>query len=223
MDDSPTPQPVASPLPSAILLIAAAVLASVFMALHPTSHAHTPAEFAADAASGMRGNGPVHGILVGLGLLLATGFLALADRLGPTRLLVRLGSVALLVGTLCGVFAGLVNGFIVPMTAATYVGQTAAEGEALTAVLRLCRAANATLATVDVIGLSMAAILWAVPLLTMRGAARILGCVGLGCGAIPLLLLIAGRLPMTIHGFGFFVLLQSVWGIATGIWMLRGR
>lgn len=195
---------------SGIILLAAAVLTVVFMAMHPTGQSHGGAE----GAGGMRGNGPVHGILISPLLLLALGYAGLAEYLGWNRVLVRAGAIACITGTAGGFAAGLINGFIAPAVAG---------GEGMSAALRLCAAANGACARVDVIGLSVAAILWGVCLLHRRGWGRVAGAVGLVCGCVPIVLLAMGRLPMDVRGFGLFVLVQGVWGVCAGVAVWRGR
>lgn len=208
---------------SGLLLLGTSILGVAFMAMHPTSHSHTPAGFAAEAASGMRGTEPIHGILVSLSILSAVGCVGLADLLGWHRLGVRMALAALAFGAACGAAAGLINGFVVPATAATYAGVDSAQSEALVPLLRLCRAANATCARADVIGLSCAALLFSALLLRSPGSRRVVGIVGLICGITPLVLLSIGRLPMNVHGFGFFVLLQSIWTLSVGVMLVRTR
>lgn len=208
---------------SAVLVIAASLLIVGFMAAHPTSHAPTLRDFAVEATGGFGPNALVHGVLVGLAALLCVGFLALADALGWRRLVVRAAVVSLALGTVCGVFAGGINGFVVPTTAAAYAEADDATLAALGVGLRFAREANATLARGDVIGVSAATILFG--LAALRGAAStrrpVLGIVGLALGVAPLALLAAGRLPITVSGFGHFVLMQGFWGIAVGVSLLR--
>lgn len=213
------------------ILIATSALSILFMLMHPTSHAHSMSEFAAEAARGIPGNGPVHGILVTLAAIIGSAFLCFAEVIAPRQAVARLGAFLYLIGTLAGIGAGLINGFIVPSFAAAYADRpTVIETVSQTAIpldvqigpaLRLCATTNATLATVDVIGLSVAAILWGAVLVARRGLPRVLGAVGLIAGLVPLVLLSGGHLPMNVHGFGLFVLVQSVWGVAAGAFLLR--
>lgn len=224
-----------SPLPSVTLptssraagwcLIATSILAVGFMAMHPVSHAHSLAEFVEEAGHGLHGTRPVHGILLTLSALLAAAFLAVADRLGRERLLVRIGTVALLIGTGAGIGAGLINGFIVPSLGTAYAdgGDLAPLGT----LLRLCRIANETLATVDVLGLSVSSVTWAIALLTRDDrrprsrSALAAAIVGLLAGLLPIGFLAMHALPMTVHGFGSVVLLHTLWAISAGLWLLR--
>lgn len=213
------------------ILIATSALAVLFMLMHPTSHAHSMGEFAAEAARGIPGNGPVHGILVALAAIIGSAFLGFAEVIAPRNAAARLGALLYLVGTLAGIGAGLINGFIVPAFAGAYADRpNVVETASQTAVpldvqvgpaLRLCSVTNATLARVDVIGLSVAAILWGAVLVTRRGVPRLLGVVGLAAGAAPLILLSLGHLPMSVHGFGLFVMVQSVWGVSAGAFLMR--
>ena len=121
------------------------------------------------------------------------------------------------------VVAGLINGFIVPATAAAFAGADQATTSALNPVLRLCREANTVCAKADVVWASGAILLWSIALLRHRGFALAAGIVGLICGIIPLALLATGHLPMNVRGFGTFVLLQGVFAAAAaaGVMMVR--
>lgn len=197
-----------------ILLIATSVLSIVFMAMHPTSGAHDMQDFADRAAKGFRGNGVVHGVLIALSFLLSVAMLMLGDLLGRDRLIVRLAGGATLVGTIGAVLAGLINGFILPGTAA-YFADDAADGFAT--VFRLCQVSNGTFARTCVIGWSVAAVLWGSAMIGRGGVQRVAGPIGVLFGLTPLLMLMYGHLPMNIPGFGMFVVLHGVWGIAAGV------
>ena len=49
------------------------------------------------------------------------------------------------------------------------------------------------------------------------------GVMGLIVAGLPLIALVAGYLPMDIHGFGGFVLVQSLWYLAIAAQLVRGR
>ena len=221
----PAPSTSASPSSRAAgyWLIVLAVLTVAFMAMHPTSGTHDTGEFVARAASGIPGNAAVHGVLIVLMLLMASCFLALRDALGPRRLIVRVGMVALIVGTAGWGVAGLINGFIVPGVAARFAGAEASVIEALRPVLVLAGEANAACARVSVLGLSLTAALWSIRLLATQGWRRGAGVAGLVCGVLPVGLLATGNLPMNVAGFGLFVVLHAVWAALAGLVLVRSR
>jgi hypothetical protein len=204
-----------------IVLITVAACEILFMAMHPTSSAHDVASFATEASRGIPGNAMVHGLLITLLVIMCSAYVSFAQFLGLSRLLVRTGLVAFLAASACGIVAGLINGFIVPATAAAFAGADQATTNALIPVLRLCRETNGVCAKADVVWASGAILLWSVALLRRRGIATIAGIIGLICGTLPLALLATGHLPMNVQGFGTFVVLQGVFAIAAGLVLIR--
>ncbi len=208
---------------SGYALIVLAGLTVALMAMHPTSGTHDTGEFAARAARGVPGNAAVHGVLIVLMLLMASCFLAMVDVLGARRLIVRVGLVALIVGTTGGVAAGLLNGFIVPSVAARFAGADPGAIDALRPVLLLAGETNAACARVSVLGLSLAAVAWSIGLLAAPGRRRIAGVAGLVCGVLPVSLLATGHLPMNVAGFGLFVVAHAVWAAIAGVVLIGSR
>lgn len=204
-------------------LIVMSVLTVVFMWMHPTTGTHDAGEFVERAGRGVPGNTFVHGALVTVILMMATCFLWLRDVLGPRRALVRAGLVALVVGTAGAVCAGLVNGFIVPNVAARYVGAGPEDVAALKPVLVMLREANATLARVSVVGLSLTAVAWSSCVLMMPGWRRAAGVIGLLCGLAPLAMHAGEHLRMNVSGYGLFVQIHAVWGVMAGLVMVVRR
>ena len=138
-------------------------------------------------------------------------------------LIVRAGLIAYAAGIAAGSAAALVNGFIVPAIAAAHAGTEGGSLEMLRAILILCHFINNLCARVDVIAVSAATVLWSILLVHRSGGWRSAGIVGLACGLIPLIAIAAGDLRMDLHGFGLFVLLQGIFGVAAGIQLLRDR
>lgn len=205
-----------------VILVATSVLMVGFMAMHPTAHTHELAGFAAEAASGSVRNGIVHGALIAIQGVMLLALLGLADRLGMRRPMVRAGIIAYGAGAIAGMAAATINGFIVPGLAAKYVDTNPATLEQLRPMLVLCMVANGVCSRIDVVGVSGATVLWAIVLAHFSGSSRVIGVTALVCGIVPLAALTAGRLPMNLHGFGAFVLLQAIWCIAAGLWLIRG-
>ncbi len=225
-DASPLTNPNSSPHSIQIagwVLITLATLTVILMAMHPTSGTHDPREFVARVGRGVPGNAFVHGSLVTIILAMATCFLYLRDLLGAHRPIVRVGTIAMVVGTSGALVAGLVNGFMVPNVAARFLGADPSRIAALEPVLVLAREANATCARVSVVGLSLSAVAWSVALLGAPGWRRVIGMVGLVCGLTPLALHAGEHLRMNVPGYGLFVLVHSVWAAVAGVVLIRHR
>ncbi len=137
-------------------------------------------------------------------------------------MLVRAGRVAYLAAAVAGAAAGLVDGFVVPGLAARYADRPADQLESLRPVLAVCREANQACSRATVVAASVAVVLWSVHI-GRRGGRRWLAVLGVAAGGVPTGLLLAGRLPMDVHGFGGFVLAQGVWTLAVAVTLLRGR
>src|SRR5206468_1187565 len=142
--------------------------------------------------------------------VLVCGFSGLASRLGPGSLLVRAGLVAYVLGASAGVAAALVNGFVVPGLAARYQDRPADQLESLRPLLALCHEVNQTCSRVDVLAASAAIVLWSVRLGRRPGRSLPLAVLGGVAGGVPAVALLSGNVPMDVHGFGGFVLAQTV-------------
>jgi hypothetical protein len=207
--------------PAGITLAAGSLLVVLFMAMHPTGHGHAGASLLEHLMQDR--NAIVHGVLIALMVPVLVGFVAFAARLGLHRLWALTGLVLYGIGILAGMSAALVNGFIVPAVAAHFASHGDAGVELATPSLVLCHAVNTACAQVDVIGVSAAAVFWGCGLLRRQGLLRAVGALGIVCGAVPLLALALGRLPMDLHGFGAFILMQTVWGLGVAAALIRRR
>jgi hypothetical protein len=159
-------------------------------------------------------------VLIVMLLLMAIGLAAVIDSIGRRRLLRRLALTSLLLGAGCGTLAALINGFILPTTAAQLAGSDA---ESLSLLVSLCLNANAVLARVCVLGLSTHAAICGIGLWPWGGLRRIAAIAGLTCGLLSPALLLIGSLPMNVGGFGSFVAIHSLWSILAGFSLVDSR
>ena len=79
------------------------------------------------------------------------------------------------------------------------------------------------IARLGVVALSAAVLLWSVVLAHYAGASRLVGLLGIVAAAAPPLFMFAGHLPMNVHGFGAFILTQSIWYLAVAVLLIRHR
>jgi len=208
---------------SALGLCVLALISVVFMAMHPTTGTGDPSEYVVRLGRGVPGNTFVHGTLIAV-VLLTTGFLlAVRDALGPSRVLVRLGMVALVSGVAGVVAAGLINGFILPGTASRLISQTDQPSESLLAVAMLARETNAVCSRVGMIGLAFAALSWSACICRFPGLTRVVGAVGIVCGVAPLVFHARQHLRMDVPGFSLLVQFHSVWLVTAAIFLFRQR
>lgn len=206
-----------------LLLIITAIVMVAFMATHPTVHHHDPEGFIAEVGRIATLNAVVHGSLIAVLCTLTVGMWGLAHRLWFGFLPVRLGCAAYTLGTAFLTLPALINGFVIGAFIERYAPDAAATQNQWRPVLELCHEFSHILSQAGVIGMSAGTLLWSIVLAHRPGAARLLGALGALCSVVPLALLFVGRLPMNVHGFGLFVLMQGVFGVAVGVQLLRAR
>lgn len=220
-----SPEPTAAAHPYALLLLIAALLEAIFMAMHPTAHAQSIPDLVVEIAQGATYNRAIHGTLMLLSLAIFLGLHGLTDILGPRNLLVRAGLIAYAAGFIALLGAAITNGFvlpgIIPANAATLIAGDPALAERLRPLMALIRVANESLAQAGVIAISLAVILWSTHMLRAVPAFKLIGASGLIISLLITTALLAGYLPMNFHGFGAFILLQTLWNIAVAIRMLK--
>jgi hypothetical protein len=74
-----------------------------------------------------------------------------------------------------------------------------------------------------VVASAIALVFWSIALTQRMGVARTIGILGIVLGFAPLVALAIGYLPMDIHGVLAFIVTQTVWSIAVGVLLIRGR
>lgn len=184
----------------AVMIIAAAL--SVFvMAHHPTG---------ADHAGLARG---VHGAMMTFTLLLVAGFTQFSLRRGIDRFAVLAAMVAYCAGAIGNLLAALISGFVMTALVDKNVGAD---------VFAFARAFNQAAAYGAVYAFSAAFVLWGGDL-TLRGrnVDRLIGVLGVGAGAAPVVMLATGLLKMNVGGAFIVYALQAAFSVAIGIWLFR--
>jgi len=196
---------------SAALMAFAAVGMTALMAMHPSLQAHGLQSVVREIAEGAGMNRAVHGALLVMAAISAAGHAGLAARLRP-GILARSGLLAWLGGTIGMFAAGLINGFAVGALAERYAGASDLTG--LGPVLSALWELNQAAAAVGVALMSVAVLLWSLVLVQDRGAVRIVGGAGCLAGLAAAAAMLGGFLTLNVHGFGLFVLGQTLWSLA---------
>src|SRR5262249_53646600 len=111
------------------------------------------------------------------------------------------------------------NGFIVP----ALIEARADLGDSLHAMEEASHVISVSLVYFGIPAMSLAVLAWSSALLRRGGGSMAPGVTGLFCGLIPILAEATGHLPVSVHGFGAFVLLQSIWYVTVGVQMIRRR
>lgn len=206
---------------SALCLFIGTAIMLAAMSVHPTAHTHDLATFFRETADGALLNRAVHGSAI-TGLWISfCGQCGLALALGLRRPVVRLGLIFVMAGTIVLTGAATANGVILPWLAERYVDANAATQESARPLLVLVTAANRACDHMGIVALGLGLAAWSVVLLR-SAATRPLAIAGFICGIGPIVALFIGKLPMTVHGFGLFALIQGLWIVAAGIALRKG-
>ena len=203
---------------SGVLLIVGALAILLVAASHPSGH---DIATAADPRRIVRLNAAVHGGAIGAIALLIAGTLGLHRWLDRTTI----SAAALTLFALSGaaaMCAAVASGFVAPEILARMRG--AADSSSLELLGWYTWRVNQGFARVQVAASAAAILLWSVALVRLsHGAARAAGTFGaLAAGAV-LGVLLSGRLPLDVHGFGAVMLVESAWLVWVGVLVVRRR
>lgn len=206
---------------SALCMFIGTAIMLAAMSVHPTAHTHDLATFFRETADGALLNRGVHGSAVAGMWISFCGQCGLALALGLRRPVVRLGLIFVMTGTIVLTGAATANGVILPGLAERYVEANAATQESARPLLVLVTAANRACDHIGIVALGLGLAAWSVVLLR-SSATRPLAIAGFICGIGPIIALFIGKLPMTVHGFGLFALIQGLWIVAAAIALRNG-
>ena len=120
------------------------------------------------------------------------------------------------------VAAALADGFITPEFVGRFQGRPTAELEMMKEIMVFCGIGIRVCTRFAVVTMSIAVLFWSVALLRGSGPVRAVGLLGWLAGAIPLIGLSIGLLPMNVHGVLTFMLTQTVWSTAVAVLLVRG-
>jgi hypothetical protein len=208
---------------AAWLLICAAALSLLLMSHHPrvggTSMEAALAQIVALSAR----SAWVHAALIACVLAILVALGEFVHRRRPQGMLDRAGFVLFAIGCIAMIGAALVSGFLVAAVAGRGIGLTAGELAGIGHLLALCHAQNQVLAMLGTIAMSCGIASWSIGLLRDGGSGRWVGVAGLVIGIAPAVALPAGWLHLHVTGMTAVVGLQTLWYVAVGVLMLRGR
>lgn len=206
-----------------LIIVLASLLSVVALAHHPTAQARDPAAFVAAIARKAAMDRLVHGSMILFIGALVYGFSYLTVRLEGTTPWALAAFIAYAVGAIGMVGAASVDGFVVPDLVARYQDQPAEQLQTMRHLLGLCLVIIRAWARLGVITMSLAYVLWSVALLARPGGVRVVGAIGCIAGASLVIAALSGILPMTMHGMLVLGVAQTVWSVAIGILLMRGR
>jgi hypothetical protein len=165
----------------------------------------------------------VHGSLIALLVVQACCYSTVCMRLGIARGLVRAGAISYAIGIFAIIVAATIDGFIVADIATRYAAGRAEDLEAARHLLNLCGISIGVFTSLAVIAMSAAFVAWSLELLRAPRANAWLGASGLVLGAGPALAVMFGVMTMNLHSAIVFLLCQTIWNLAVGVTLVRGK
>jgi hypothetical protein len=204
----------------AILIVA--TIGEIFAMAH---HPHpAPADIAALAQEILAIAGLaawVHGILIGLMLLIAYGLSEFVLLAGATRPLIRAGTIVYAAGVVLMIGAALVSGFVDAGIVRSLGIPPASAGPILQALLMFCGVLNRTCANASAVAMSVGIGCWSIALLRESGLRRLIGGLGCAVALLPVVGLLSGALHLNVFGMSAVVVVQGVWYVAIALLLLR--
>jgi hypothetical protein len=203
---------------AAFLLVAGSAAGLVTMVTHPTGHDVIRNASMDDPNTLVRG---VHALaLVGQPLLLA-GTLGLSTHLRSQRALATTAWLFFAMAAVAVLIAAAASGFVAPQVLRGFAQADEAARATMLSALRYTGALNQAFAQIYVLLTGMALVLWSAAIWRGRELPRGLAVYGAVVGVAFVVGIIAGVLPLDIHGFGAVVLAQSVWMVVGAVTLRR--
>jgi hypothetical protein len=206
-----------------ILLIATSVLAMLMIMHHPQVETHEAGKVMEEIAAKAWIDRLVHGSLILLVSVQAYCYSGFCLRLGISHGPVRAGIIAYGIGIVGIVVATTIDGFVISDMAVRYAAAHAEDLEAARHLLNLCALNVRAFTSLAAVAMSAAFVLWSCTLLRAPRPNAWLGVCGLLLGAGPALAVMFGAISMNLQGAILFLACQSLWNLAVGITLVRGK
>lgn len=206
-----------------VLLVAATLLSILAMAHHPTAGA-TDIRGAIDQLKGMADHAAwIHGILIGLMLLVFCAYTEYALQRGIERPLVRIGLVFYGAGTVAMIGAAAVSGWVTAKAAGLVPTPTDQDLHTLALFINFSHVFNQALANLGAVAMSGGILAWGLGLVHDKGWARVVGGIGILAGIAPAAALLMGGLHLDVHGMMLVILVQAAWNLAVGALLIARK
>jgi hypothetical protein len=198
-------------------LIVGVVGMLVTAAFHPAGHQMLASKeaFAHVAAIGIA----VHALALASTGVSAFGLVGLSRRLGIARLDVVGALVAFAMAVMGVIVAASASGFIAPVLGKMMFAADETARPVVRYLFIYNGAINQAFAKFHTVASSVAILLWSAAMLRTQFS-RLLGAVGCVIGLATLFVILTGRLPLNVHGFGVIVLTQGVWLAWAGVLLI---
>jgi hypothetical protein len=204
---------------SGIALIAGSLAGIITMALHPTGHDLTPAQFESVATMLIA----VHGLALAslpvsfLGAWGMTRRIATADRIAVGALVVYAMALAAIM------IAAVADGLVAPVVLRQMIAAAPSSREMWRLISNYNFLQNQGFAQLFVAASSVAIGLWSISIVRSRALPRGVAIYGSILTVITLLALFSGHLKLTTHGMGAVIVGQAIWFITMGLWLYRNE
>jgi hypothetical protein len=216
-------RPSPSSTRSAGIAIAAATLVStIFVALDRSGGGTTPATILAGIARLAGLKALVHGVAMASVCAYAYGHATLAQRLGLQRGVVLAGLATYLFGCMAMLLATLLDGFVTPHVAIDAGAAVATRAAFAFDLVHYLNLILNDLAKLGWVLQGVGTLAWAIVLLQRRGAARVVGGVGLMSSGLVLALLALSATSMSMASLLAVLCAQLLWNLAAGVLLWRG-
>ncbi len=198
----------------ACLALAIAGLLSIFaMWHHPEIHAHDLQSQIIEMNQKASASRIVHGGLIGLVMLYCFGFMQFVQIRNQQHSLNNFPLLCFILGSIVMIGAGLIDGFIYPTIASSYVGVGDTELSVFKGVQRLSWHTNQALANTGTIAWLVAIILWSASLLREMLIVKLTAAIFVITAITTLVLFVFGFFYLNVPGMTFIVFLLAAFSL----------
>jgi hypothetical protein len=198
-----------------IALIAGSLAMIVTMAFHPTGHDHMEGR--------MMLNKVVHSLAIATMPILIFGFLGFSNRVGSDKSTVQFAFITYTFGGFAVMCAAVINGLVAPSLFKDMTSSDEPTRQTLHLILDNNFYPNSAFAKVFVVATSTSMLCWSVAIIKRNGLARIAAIIGIVVGLFGIVGILSGHLRTNIHGFGLFILCQTVWNILIAVMLIHSK
>lgn len=153
--------------------------------------------------------------------ILFFGFVGVYYRFGRNSPLASAALVAYLFAAFSVICAAIFSGLVAPGLTSQMLAADESSRLLLGEIFHYNFALNQAFTKVFVVASSISVVLWSILILKSGRFAQITGVIGIVIAVVSLAAFFAGHLRLDVHGFGLFILSQTVWIILLGIFLWR--
>jgi hypothetical protein len=218
---NPTLRPAQNTQTAGILIAAATVISTIFVALDHSGGGSNPLEILQGVARLQVLKEVVHGVAIASVCAFAFGYATLARRLGLHRPLVLLGLSTYLIGCIAMVGATITDGFITTHIAVDAISATP---ERVAFAYNLIHYAGVALNDMAKLGWILQAVgtlAWSIALVREHGFNRVAGVIGMLSSTLVVALIFGSATNMSMTSLLSVLLAQLIWNVAAAVLLVR--